>query len=316
MKRTLFIVNSPFQALCAVCTIKSKGLSTPFFYIINGAGSFEKTKAVVQMYGYKYEVIMKEWSLFSLMKHLKTKEKSSNIFLGDYYSRLEYFIGVTLASYKACITYLDDGNSTLSMLPPVSKKRFNLSPGAVKWLLFIILSFAKRIKYSFRSIYDIKGKIKLPVEENNLSILTVSDSKVLKDTFIIGTDASNLVFKSIGYDDYLDRIMEEIKNLNEYGNILYCPHRRDKDSHENILISNNVELFNTDFSVEVDFCIKNIYPKYIIGFGSTALVTLKSIYPMADVYTVAIEFEDENLNNTYRSIERYMEGMGIKVISI
>ena len=73
-----------------------------------------------------------------------------------------------------------------------------------------------------------------------------------------------------------------------------------------ILDSNNVKMFNTEISVEVDFCSKGINPAVIIGFGSTALVTLKSIFPYSEVFNCTIIFEDEELNRTYKSIEDYM----------
>jgi hypothetical protein len=82
----------------------------------------------------------------------------------------------------------------------------------------------------------------------------------------------------------LEKVQKEIKNED----VWYCPHRRNKDDVEllEILDHYNTKIFNTQVSVEYDFINKGLNPLYIAGFGSTALYTLKLIYPEAIVYNV------------------------------
>ncbi len=47
-------------------------------------------------------------------------------------------------------------------------------------------------------------------------------------------------------------------------------------------------MYDTKVSVEFDFIEEGVSPKYVAGFGSTALYTLKLLFPKATVENIKI----------------------------
>ena len=184
----VFIVNSPFQALSSISVVKQKKIDSPFFYVINGEGSFEKTTALLNQHDYHYIVIDRFLHWFLLIKWVRSMGHFQNVYMGDYFSIKEYIIAIAASSMHANVVYLDDGNSTLSIAPPVSRKRYYSLKNRLAWCAFGSIAWIKRINYSFCSIYDIEGKVKYPVKTNDLSCLINTNlSKPKNVTIFIGT---------------------------------------------------------------------------------------------------------------------------------
>ncbi len=306
-KDTAFIVMSPFQALCSINVIKQKGIKDATIFLIDGIGSFEKTKMLLGLYKRDYIFVDRTLPWYSLIKYIKSFGRFRNVYIGDYFSIKEYIIAMAASVFNGNAVYMDDGNSTLSIAPPVSRKRYYSVKNRIAWLLFGLCGRLKRLHYAFCTIYDIKGISDYPIIKNDLSRLIGSESNTPgTGLYIIGTNVGDLKLKSYTYEDYLKWVIDYLKVKDDNETIYYCPHRKDPESHSEILDSNNVKMFDTEISVEVDFCSKGINPAVIIGFGSTALVTLKSIFPYSEVFNCTIIFEDEELNRTYKSIEDYM----------
>lgn len=306
-KDSAFIVMSPFQALCAISIIKQKGIVDATIFLIDGIGSYEKTKMLLKLYNKDYVFVDRALPWYSLIKYIKSFGRFRNVYIGDYFSIKEYIIAMAASVFNGNAVYMDDGNSTLSIPPPVSRKRYYSVKNWFAWQLFGLWGRKKSLNYSFCTIYDIKEISDYPIIKNDLSQLIGSEGNTQRAGFyIIGTNVVNLKLVGYAYEDYLRRVIGILKEKNDKETIYYCPHRKDSETYTDILNSNNVKLFDTEISVEVDFCSKGINPAVIIGFGSTALVTLKSIFPYSEVFNCTIIFEDEELNRTYKSIEDYM----------
>ena len=312
-----FIIMSPFQALCAINIIKQKGMNKPTIFLINGIGSFEKTKKVLELYNYDYILVDRTLPWYSLIRFIKSMGNYMNVYVGDYFSIKEYIIAMTASKCGGNVVYLDDGNSTLSIAPPVSRKRYYSIKNRIAWMLFGLWGGLKHLQYSFCTIYDIQEISGYPVSKNDLSgLIGCEIAMPKKGFFIIGTNVGELKLKDYTYVDYLKRVITYLKDRDTNEPIYYCPHRKDPESYSELLSENHIQLFNTEVSVEVDFCSKGINPLLIIGFGSTALVTLKNIYQESEVVNCTILFEDEELNRTYKSIEAYMKEHRIQTLFI
>jgi hypothetical protein len=81
-----------------------------------------------------------------------------------------------------------------------------------------------------------------------------------------------------------------------------------------LLESNEIELFDTKVSVEYDFYVNNINPAIVIGFSSTALYTLKFIYPQAQVNNIYISLSDLELNRGHELLREYYTKCGIETL--
>ena len=75
-------------------------------------------------------------------------------------------------------------------------------------------------------------------------------------------------------------------------------------------------MHNTEVSVEIDFVTNDIYPLVVIGFGSTALLTLKYIFPKASIIDLVFHHSDDALVKEYRSIEQEYRKQGISVVEL
>jgi hypothetical protein len=84
--------------------------------------------------------------------------------------------------------------------------------------------------------------------------------------------------KLITKEEYF-KIIKKIVFENNNNSILYCPHRKESEDNVNqILQIRGVDSFNSISSIEVFLIKNNICPKKVVGFTSTALITLDKIF--------------------------------------
>ena len=160
-------------------------------------------------------------------------------------------------------------------------------------------------------------KTKLNMMKNSFNLLT-SETSYLAATgvYIIGTNSFVISFKDETYEELLIKLINNIKGRYPGAPIYYCPHRRDTNNYSGLLKELGVNLFQTEISVEVDFVTKKINPLLIVGFASTALITLKMIYPSCSVESVRFNIEDEFTTKSIRSIENYYQANNIGIIKV
>ena len=136
----------------------------------------------------------------------------------------------------------------------------------------------KHLQKTLFTIFDLNEGCPLPVEKNTFSSL-VPDATLKKNIYIIGTNSDMLLFKDLSYSEYLRHLASYIKNRYPEEKVFYCPHRRDSHDYSGLVSDLGWCMFDTKFSVEIDFVQGKLYPLFIVGFGSTALLTLKKIFP-------------------------------------
>ena len=125
MNRALFVLGSPFQTLCALEAKKHYSVENVVFALFDNAISHTMIEPLLKNQGEIYYIKHEGKGTVNLIKCVKktVKEKFSCIFIGDYFSFAEYIVAICLAKCNAQFVYLDDGNSTLAIAPPISRKR-------------------------------------------------------------------------------------------------------------------------------------------------------------------------------------------------
>lgn len=310
-----FILNSPFQALCAIEAIKVYEVEESVFYILNDSNSREKAIKILDGRGKIQLVDHANSGTADLVKNLSGfKERFKRVFVGDYFSYVQYILTVHLAYSGASVIYLDDGSSTIDIIPPISRHRYDTSNEKIGFYLFGFAAFVKRLKYEFFSMFDIATGIKYPCVANTFSSLSSRECQQLAGVFIIGTNSSQVPFKEKTYEQYLDDITSFVRNNYPLQFIYYCPHRRDKNDHRDKLNQSGILFFDTEISVEVDFSLNGIYPAVVIGFCSTALITLRRMFPLSKIYSVYFETEKEEYDLSYRNLEEYYRANNIIIL--
>lgn len=304
--KALFIINSPFQSLCMFEAIEHFSLTD--YDVILRPDTVEKNNemlvGILTSKGIPYKIVRMNHIIKDILPHLfKKKKRYSSFYIGDYYSGgiVAYIYALIYARRKATITYLDDGTITLNIFqtPPVPRMHNRKIALVVK--LYEIIKLLKGIKNpSFFTIFNVQSN-KYKIEKNQfLSLRSSIDSLDNNGVYIIGTNFRN---NREEFLELLSRIIHYVKNEYSGQSIYYCPHRRNLDNEALFkkLEDENVSLFDTKVSVEYDFVENRIRPYAIIAFGSTAVFTLKMIYPETDIYNVFFMIQDEGYKQEFSS---------------
>lgn len=314
VREALFIVNSPFQAICALEAISSFGIQKPDFIILSDVSSKKQVSSLLDGKGNVIFFNHTNQGTLSLLKSAISLEiKSSQIFIGDFFSYSQFVIGVICAKCQSNIYYMDDGNSTLTIFPPISRKRYNSLTNRFVFLLFSSLAKIKMLNEKFFSIYDIpvcEGKL---IKNKFISLAGTTCNSTLSGIYIIGTNSSQIRVKG-GYPKLLTDCVLHLKERFPKEPVFYCPHRRDTNKYDELLSNLEVDVFNTEISVEVDFYRKGINPVAVAGFGSTALMSLNLMYPSAACMSFSFKPISEDAEKSYEYILNYFKQCGIEIV--
>ena len=136
---SIFVVTSPFQALCAFNAIKAFEITDYRFYLalIEDIRN-EQLFTLFQQQGIAYEVVnveklTKTDRLQFLLPHFSRYKR---LFIGDARNISQYFIGLSKVSNGGCMVYLDDGNDNIFLLKghqPEAEKRVQLFKSLLAW---------------------------------------------------------------------------------------------------------------------------------------------------------------------------------------
>ena len=323
IKEAAIVVASPFQALCAMEAVKQFCIEKPHFYAYESENSLKKTHDFIVSQGFECEDLEDVSGTYNIIRYFKKRNciKYDYIFSGDYFSKYCFIVCLLWSKPKAHIVYLDDGNSTLTLLPPLNKKRFKDGSIAQRIIYQVLLLYSRRVglKRLFFTIYDVEGKGFPYSSINNKfsNLVGVSYSKK-SGVYVIGTISSKTKMDKNMYCNYLSYIKRYSEEQFPQEDVFYCPHRSDTNCYNEECEQLGIKIFNSRVSVEVDFVSNHCNPVAVFGFGSTALLTLKIIF--SDSQIIDIPFNNNCLNDedlkSYRQIEREYQEKGISVMEI
>ncbi len=317
-RKSLFMVYTPFQGLCALNAIKQLKIVDYTFFISRGSGLRQKQlERLLDKNGVKFTYYnpIKVTSFFSMLA--KKHQEYDAIFIGDYFYGLSGYAQAALSAHRGSkLVYLDDGASTLELFSEKPRKR---EGGLVNYLIYFLYGVVLLIKGVgkpyFYTIFDVESK-RFHVIKNEL---TENDSKQTpKDIFIIGTNSKMLHFDGYTYHELLFALNNYIKIVYPDQDIFYCPHGGDPNNEKNIEYCKKLgmKIFDTEVSVEYDFFAKKNYPKMIVGFNSTALYTLHNAYPKSKVENISFRLKDVDLEIAHSDCRLVFEKNGINTVTV
>lgn len=318
----LFIIGSPFQALCAIeaikyFSIKDYTVIVSYFYNENRQ---DQTYAILKLFDVDYTTLFlnKRTSLTFALKCLIDKKKYSIAFVGDFYRVIASLFSVLSLKRNGLLLYLDDGNSSIEIFkdelnPQKNKKSIKLIRNIVKKIILV-----KRIKDDvFFSLFSDIPNAKFQVIENtfeNIGNIFKGEQTENASLFI------GAVINGFCEDNHIENcdfyriqtaLLKELKK--EWGNVIYIPHGRDKDDHIKVICEElNVEYRVLDVCIELYLLQNKINPVTVCGFASSALFTIKRLFPASIVYNVQILSSIPNPE--YVEIDSYYQKHGIKSI--
>lgn len=318
-KKTAIIVRSPFQVICALEAIQTFEITFPLFFVLGIDNSAKMALDYIALKGYEVLEVEETKNTIDAIKTHIQHEKYETIIVGDYFSYGELVLSSLWIESKGTIIYMDDGNSTLSMLPPANQRRttnWGFSGRKVFEKILEANIRRKGVKKLFFSIYDVDGKLPFKVVRNNfLQLSSEMRDASQNGIYIIGTNSNALGWSKDEYVDRIRIIKEYVQSHYTGQNIYFCPHRMDKNDNDSIAKELGIDIFDTKVSVEVDFVSRNVFPKIVIGFGSTALLTLKKMFRESVV--ISIKFDERNkISESYIPIEKEYINEGILVCDL
>ena len=323
-KPSLFVVSSPFQALCAVSAIKNLCIKDYRFFIVTTGGKRDcQQKTFLDQMGIVYEPyrLSKVHLILDIVKVLLgVRGKYQRAFIGDFSASFMLGIALPYMEKGADAVYLDDGNSVISLF----KNTFNSWDNKHSQFVYGFLVKMRQVKplNYFYTIYSDICNSKFQLQNNDISVLLNSDysNKTKENIVFIGTSKSSYCSQlELSADNYFEQIRNVfllIKERFPKEKIIYIPHGNDKSEYAQQLCDE----FGGQF-IRVDTMVENYLlgttwvPKALFGLSSTALLNMKRINPFMPVVNILF-YGNENCSRLgkYKSIFAYYKENNIECI--
>ena len=311
-KKNLFVINSPLQLLNSIEAIYKFELKNIIIVAIYNRSIKNIEQIEAQLGKINCDEIvrfnpLKEGKLKGYVKLIRYLKKYSYeyIFLGE----LEdfRFRAIVANLNKTNLFLVDEGSATVALYESTIKKD-RINRFKFKSLKFIFNGLKINIKdnINFFTYYDFNPLKKGLVIKNNLEYLKkdfIKNELDYEDTLFFLFQPLHIFSDNKEFKNSLKRVIKKNKNKN----IVSIPHREDKETIEIIKdIDNRINILELNQPIEKYFLQLGIYPKYLILYSSTALTTLKILFPNCLVEYLKnkkpnLELNDmKNLNFIYK----------------
>lgn len=275
----VFIVESPLQLLCAYEAIcREKGEEYELLIRQTGRGLNDKHLISCAEYlDLKYQIFWLfpnkiKWGLFrNIPLWLKLwRGNYQEAYLGSIYSSALSMISKLIRTKK--IQYLDDGAATVRAQAEMIAGKREIK----NW-------------FTFFNLKPLKGQV---ITKHRFDFLNklVSD-KDYDGSYFIGQPVE--IMKGINKDEYIRVIKKIAESHSEEKPLIYIPHR--VEDCEFLECYKNIKILRLDLPIELYFIKYNDkLPMEVYSFYSTALVSLKSLFPEISASAIKISTEKSN----------------------
>lgn len=316
----IFLINSPFQLLCAIEVISAFNCQNNVLVVFNkGKGeTFNQISIVLEKYRSRFnhvEIIDRELeSVSGWLDGFKKMEKLVNhypvvkrVFAGDYRSGLVRHFTNSVKSKEVIL--IDDGFAIIN----TNKK---LNEGSV-------YNFKDYIKYIFaKGGYDFKSKKEIiyfsifdkyldaqKVYTNYFNSL-IDEQEWIDENSIYWLGSAIVEDKIVKEEYYFEKIGECLNTIRDDREVIYFPHRREnKDKLQGIVDRFGLKIKNPNLPIELYVLESKIRPEIVISFFSTALYSLNRILASTDVYYISIDEKEllrrnKEIDEIYRILDK------------
>ena len=323
---SVFSIETPFQALCAIAAIKQLEIEDYKFLVF--FPPYEARNAqlriVLKDFGIKYKEIKPFNRItFRLAKWLALKKHRTHynrLFIGDFRDINLYYTSLRFVTDGADVVYLDDGSVTISLLKDIINEPMEKDA----------ISFLKEVEYkrsivsnkNFLTIYD---KIENPKYRTMLLDLCLIRPQLHNERknsgiFIVGTNIDRYCAPlEISNDVYIAKLDELIRKLKrDYPDeqVVFIPHGRDKSEYAKVICERYGASFEpSETTIELKLLDLQSSPKVVYGFTSSALYNIKKMFPHTEVVNIVYECEKSTpFFQEYLTISNYYLQNGIELL--
>ena len=323
---SLAIISSPLQLLSlGEYSYQTKKSNFIIIVIYQNQKELEQINSMCDIYNTQITYYIKGRRLiqyFELKKILKRYKTIDNILLGNFFSE-PHIYALDQIKYKDVIV-LDDGMVVHKIPDYINTDKNILKKSLFRTIALkafgINIRFPKKIKLF--SIFNIVTNKSNEIFTNRMLFLN-SKMGVLKPSnkiIVIGQPFVELnTLNQVVYCDYLKKIITIYKR-----DILYFPSRKESLSNINLIGKiKGIKVINSNLNIELYLIKKSFTPKVIIGFTSSALVTLNKLFnnntSRITITSFKLKFLKNRFNgNFYEKIyEKFTEyGINYKSLNI
>ena len=324
---SVFVVDSPFQVLCAVAAIKQLRIAE-YKMIVVVTGNKNRNQTIKKTLGYfhmsfttvKFDALRYKYYQLSAVIH--RRHGYGRLFVGFYDAPFHHTVGCCYAADGADIVYLDDGAANINLLQHESITSISDFHDK-EWLRK--LADRRGIKL-YRNLLTIYNDIPNPaynIFPLNLSFLFGSiKHSIQKDVFVVGTHSqsylSHFKISKTTFVEKHDHLFGRLKVDYPDQNIVFIPHRSDNGEYSMELCNKfGFEFRPVEMTIEMELLSQSTSPKAIFGFTSSALFNLKKMFP--NTYVANVVFEPQETTEHYQdflAISAYYEQNGIELIKM
>jgi len=318
---SVFIVCSPFQILCAIEAIHEFKISEyKFILCLIEDIRNQQVFNLMQKFNLQYEIVwLQNLGKKDLIETFGPKKYAFHrAFLGDIDSIWLNLVAIRYLARNSDIVYIDDGTRVIPYLKGQSKITHNK--------LFYIYSCVRKIKnirdkgFFFTLFSDVADK-KFLCKTNNFNNITklLSKNGNNKNVYIIGTNINIYCQKlKYGQNDYknnLENLFKYIKKAYPSDKLFYIQHGRDQNTYvEEFCRKYGFEFIRPKITVELLMVDLPDAPYAIYAYTSTALFTLKKMFPSTLVYNVLCKRTEDSFYDIYLETSKYFEKHGVDIV--
>ena len=324
---SVFVIASPFQALCAVSAIRQLQIDDykVVAFLPTDDPRSEQLDKYLRSEAIQYTPIRRFnrliWLYYKLDANRRRHNEYKRLFLGDFRGIILHFIGYRYVSDNSKVIYLDDGNITISILNDIISEPMNDNNRAR------LERVSKRRGFVYqKNLLTIYGNLENPkylIKTLDLSYAVSQENSMYKKSgvFIVGTNIERFCTPlDISKEAFIGSLKKLISNIkNEYPNerIVYIPHGRDTSEYAlNLCKEYDCEFHKSEIMIELELLDLKINPLAIFGFTSSALYNIKKIYPETRVVNVLYERDDSNIAyQEYKMLSNFYLNNGIELVT-
>jgi hypothetical protein len=305
--KNIYFLESPFQILCAV----EHSLSSVDSTVCNSSLSYIRLNKLsrnnLQLKAMENELLMGKAKylsnkrFFSFLRFFiliflnkNSFMKSTTWVVGDYGSKFARLIRLLRSlGFIKNIVYLDDGVATL---------------------LYVKRGFLKNER-----VFSMFSHIEFGCKElSHNSFENIRQNKFLSSVKSVSAFiGQKLSLAGFCTDDDYYKILTQFFNMNPEIEWLYIPHRGESDNAINKISKlPNVSLMKLEYCVEYYFLREMIHPIRVASFISSALLTLKTIFPNSECISIQSSCLDFSRISHLEEIKSAFQEKGIKRIKI
>ena len=291
------IISSPFQLFSFNELINQKNINNYFlFVLVYNHYELLQIKNLALLFEIKiHETIIgrKVFQYFLLKKLIRKLRNPEIIVIGNFFSDPHLFFLNEINNGK--IIVLDDGLNSKLIVNSLDKRNYPFFKNIFMRLFRLNLDFPKR--FSIFTIFDLNSNNhNVIIEKNQLNDFKKNIKNFKKENIILLIGQPFVELKILDEFFYFS-IINKINR--KFPNLIYIPSRKENDRNlYKMKKQYGINILRTNINIEHYILNKKIIPKSIIGFTSTALVSLNKLFNQEKVITdiKSVRISDRSIN--------------------